>query len=198
MPGKTCKRPKVDPTVMGESKTLDTLLQLVGSGGTCIHTAAELARAFQHDAQFEIHEGLKKLASCGNSGLSAQNGERDFRRFTRGAYGFELEPYTIKLTLEVPLTQRRFFILVEVSPSHSPFSFPPCWLDSSTSPSQVPGADDPEECDVSVLLPHEVFGALYASHQAKGDWKRKTNINWHISYIFFPSSQGGLKKINKH
>ena len=95
MPGQPCKRPKVDPTVVGESKTLDTLLQLVGSGGTCIHTAAELARAFQQDAQFSVHEGLKKLASCGNSGLSAQNGERDFRRFTRGAYGMELEPYTI-------------------------------------------------------------------------------------------------------
>lgn len=33
---------------------------------------------------------------------------------------------------------------------------------------QVPGETEPQETDAAVLLPHEVFGALYGTSQAQG------------------------------
>ena len=64
-------------------------------------TVAEVARAVEEDSH-QLSTGLQKLAHFGAHGKCAGNTERDFQRWVRGAYGFELEPYTIKLTLEEP------------------------------------------------------------------------------------------------
>jgi len=81
-----------------ESHTVKTLLDLMSRGNTHINTAAEVARAMQHDGL--INEPLKAFTSCGASGACPQNTERDFHKWMRGAWGVELEPYYIKLNLE--------------------------------------------------------------------------------------------------
>ena len=91
------------PSVQGKgiSATFDKLLELVGTGSSNVITASEIARAMEQDS-FPISHDLKRLANCGTHGANTSNTERDFRRMVRGAYGFNLEPYTIKLTLDEP------------------------------------------------------------------------------------------------
>ncbi|CAK9118510.1 unnamed protein product [Durusdinium trenchii] len=98
----SAKRIRPEPSSFRESALLHKLLELVGNGGSHVATATEIARAAEIDFPHPLPDGLKKLASCGAHGACASNTERDFRRWTRGAYGFRLEPYPIKLTLEVP------------------------------------------------------------------------------------------------
>jgi len=97
-----------------ESHTVKTLLDLMSRGNTHINTAAEVARAMQHDGL--INEPLKAFTSCGASGACPQNTERDFHKWMRGAWGVELEPYYIKLNLEEPhlrLVEMSVFFLEE-------------------------------------------------------------------------------------
>lgn len=91
------------PSVQGKgmSATFDKLLELVGTGSSNVITASEIARAMEQDS-LPISHDLKRLANCGTHGANTSNTERDFRRMVRGAYGFNLEPYTIKLTLDEP------------------------------------------------------------------------------------------------
>ena len=91
------------PSVQGmcTSATFDKLLHLVGTGASNVITASEIARAMEQDS-LPLSDDLKRLANCGTHGANASNTERDFRRMVRGAYGFNLEPYTIKLTLDEP------------------------------------------------------------------------------------------------
>ena len=87
---------------MGKSQTFDKLLELVGTGAANVSTATEIARTVEADFALSPSSGLGKLAKCGAHGACCQNDERDFRRLVKGAYGMNLEPYTIKLTLEAP------------------------------------------------------------------------------------------------
>ena len=95
---KRCKR---DPIGVGQSATLDKLLELVGKGDAHVQTMADVARAVSLDFPNSIHSGLQKLAGCGANGNQDGNTERDFQRLVRGSNGFFLEPYNIKLTLQV-------------------------------------------------------------------------------------------------
>lgn len=97
--GRVSKR-RVKLDSLPESRTVKTLLDLMSRGNTHISTAAEVARAMQHDGL--TNEPLKAFTSCGASGASPQNTERDFHKWMRGAWGVELEPYYIKLNLEEP------------------------------------------------------------------------------------------------
>lgn len=101
MPGEPSrKRQRADPITVGKSQTFDKLLELVGTGGANISTATEIARTVEADFALPPSSGLVKLAKCGAHGACSQNDERDFRRLVKGAYGMNLEPYTIKVTLE--------------------------------------------------------------------------------------------------
>lgn len=90
-----------------ESVTLTKLLELVGKGETHVSTAAEIARAVEYDSNHEVAKGLHKLAACGNNGNCPSNTERDFRRFVKDSFLLKVEPYIIKLVLEVPHHQVR-------------------------------------------------------------------------------------------
>ena len=148
----------------GTSATFDKLLHLVGTGASNVTTASEIARAMELDA-FPLSHDLKRLANCGTHGANTSNTERDFRRIVRGAYGFNLEPYTIKLTLDEPqfIYQNVYFwgtyptILITICATQ---------LRPKSSFSQVPGETDPQQSDAYALLPPEVFGAVYKTSQA--------------------------------
>lgn len=62
--------------------------------------AIELAGGVLHDHAIP-HEAIKAFASLGANGRHLQNGERDLHRWMRTLYGFQLEPYTILLGLQV-------------------------------------------------------------------------------------------------
>ena len=97
---KRCKR---EPVVSDKSLILDTLLELVGRGDAHAQTAAEIARAVDIESSHTAHPKLQQLAACGAYGKHDGNTARDFNRFLRGFNEFNVEPYTIKLTLQVPL-----------------------------------------------------------------------------------------------
>lgn len=103
MPGKAEER-NVEgglSSTQGDS-TYNKLLHLVGIGSSHVTTAAELARTIEDDFKRALPPKLKQLANCGARGACDGNIERDFQRMVKGAYGFEIEPYTIQLTLEDP------------------------------------------------------------------------------------------------
>ena len=111
--GENAKRCKREPIASGKSSLLDTLLDLVGRGGAHIETAAEIARAVEADSSsntiHQIHQGVRQLAACGSHGKHNQNTERDFQRMLRGANGLQLQPYNIKLRLQVSQMNKSFF-----------------------------------------------------------------------------------------
>lgn len=97
------KRCKLGPVSSGQSLLFDTLVDMVGRGSAHVETAAEIARAVEVDsASHPIHDGVRQLAACGSHGKHSQNTERDFQRLLRGANGLQLQPYNIKLKLQVP------------------------------------------------------------------------------------------------
>ena len=149
-----------------ESHTVKTLLDLMSRGNTHINTAAEVARAMQHDGL--INEPLKAFTSCGASGACPQNTERDFHKWMRGAWGVELEPYYIKLNLEEPHLR-----LVEMSVFFGGKGFQTWFLQITSYPQgtskscQVDFSEVPVEVDTAVLLPHEVLHAISAGSRDK-------------------------------
>ena len=107
--GDNAKRCKREPIASGKSLLLDTLLDLVGRGGTHVETAAEIARAVEADSN-RVHQGVRQLAACYSHGKHNQNTERDFQRLLRGANGLQLEPYTIKMKLQVSQINQSFLL----------------------------------------------------------------------------------------
>ena len=101
---KRCKR---EPVASGKSVVLDKLLELVGRGDAHAQTVAEIARAVDVESSHTVHPKLQQLAACGGSGKHDGNTARDFQRFLRGFNGFNVEPYTIKLTLQVLLAMQK-------------------------------------------------------------------------------------------
>lgn len=102
----------------GQSAVLDKLLELVGKGDTFVQTAAEIARAVDLDSHDPVHPSLQRLAACGSYGKHDGNTERDFQRLVRGSNGFNLEPYSIKLMLQVLSVYK--IVLLYVFPCFSP------------------------------------------------------------------------------
>ena len=147
--------------MLPESKTVNKLLTLVGRGGTHVSVAHDIAQTVRNDGL--ENPTLAAFTSCGTFGLNDQNTERDMQRWLRGLWGFELEPYEIKLQLQVRLVKRicsykfpRFFL------TSSHYS-----LNSDLPPIKVNYSDQPVEVPAWVLLPHEVLHSLSQwRHQA--------------------------------
>ena len=75
------------------------LLGLVGRGTANVSTAASIART-------AVDEGLKvpaleRLAKVGACGEFDNNAERDVHRLLKGLWGMDVEPYDIRLHLQV-------------------------------------------------------------------------------------------------
>ena len=102
MPGEhRAHRHKPAFDVCQQSATVNTLLDLIGKGYAHVSLATEVARAVITDAPQEPSSAIACLASCGTYGKNASNEERDFMNWTKGCYGFELEPYMVELMLQV-------------------------------------------------------------------------------------------------
>lgn len=111
MPGEPERKIDRKLSSTGTSATYDKLLHLVGTGATHVTTVAEIARAMEVDSAHPLPRKLQDLANCGAHGSCDGNVERDFQRMVRGAYGFELQPYLVKLTLEDSWLIKTWFIL---------------------------------------------------------------------------------------
>lgn len=120
--GSTAKRCKQQAVAAGQSAVLDTLLDLVGKGSAHIETVAQIARAVKSDSQQPVHEGLQRIAACGAHGKHDANTERDFQRLLRGSNDFFVEPYSIRLTLQVtpPRSSNSCFFCFRPSPCPLP------------------------------------------------------------------------------
>ena len=95
---KRCKRESI---ASNQSAVLDKLLELVGKGDAHVQIAADFARAVVEDCPNAAHPGIHHIAACGANGKFDGNTERDFQHLVRGFNGLSLEPYTIKLRLQV-------------------------------------------------------------------------------------------------
>ena len=93
------KRPRLSS--MNDSLVSEKLLNMIGRGTTHISQAVELARVCQADGLQA--ESLRVLAGLGAGGQHDQNIERDLHRQVCGLWGFQLEPYEIKLRLNAAL-----------------------------------------------------------------------------------------------
>ena len=86
------------------SHTANQLLDDIGKGSSTVTAAARLARQMGKD---NMHcPAVATLGTLGASGKYEQNLERDLHRWTRGVHGVHLEPYKIKLPLEVICLKR--------------------------------------------------------------------------------------------
>ena len=75
-------------------------MELVGRGEAHISTAAEIARVIR--SEFDgASKGIRNLASCGTDGKHESNTERDFWTWAKGAYDFHVQPYPIRVLLQV-------------------------------------------------------------------------------------------------
>lgn len=83
-----------------QSKTVDTLLELVGRGRVSITAACEIADGVRCDHQMP-HRAIQAFASLGAEGKHPQNFERDLHRWLRNVFGLQLEVYSIELDLQV-------------------------------------------------------------------------------------------------
>ena len=166
---KRCKRESVSSN---QSAILDKLLELVGKGDTHLQTAADFARAVVEDCPNAAHPGIHHIAACGANGKFDGNTERDFQRLVRGFNGLSLEPYTIKLRLQVLRCYfSNFWFYGGLNFAQKCFLSTPApssnFRDSQYCQAQVEKDENPQTVAASVLLPHEVFGALYRMGEPK-------------------------------
>ena len=99
-----------------ESKTVSKITDLVGRGKMSVSAACELAGEIVSDHQIP-HEAIRAFASLGANGKHPQNAERDLHRWLRALYGFKLEPYVIKMSLQVD-NQKETMVPVRVLLPH--------------------------------------------------------------------------------
>lgn len=83
---------------MKQSKTVDTLLDLVGRGRIDVACATDVARAVLGDGV--DHEAIQKLASLGAFGDCQSNAERDLHRWLCNLFGLKLQPYKVWIDLK--------------------------------------------------------------------------------------------------
>ena len=157
LPGR--KRPKLSE--LPQSQTLTSLLRLVGRGGADVAVATSLARAVISDGLDA--PDLKCLASCGSDGRHDSNSERDLHRWLKDMWGLNVQPYPIRLELQVawPFLFKAFCLVVE---KHS---FRHAEMKLSALCSQVDFADEATEVVAWTLLPHELFDAVHRMNRAK-------------------------------
>lgn len=82
-----------------------------------------------------------------------------------GQMGLQLQPYNIKLRLQVSQINKSFFLNL-VSHFPCPIQRPPRFS-TRIGAAQVEQDEDPRVVEASVLLPHEVFGALHSVSKHK-------------------------------
>lgn len=93
-----------------ESQTVNTLTNMIGRGRISISGAAGLARSIVADHEIP-HEALKAFSTLGAEGAHDGNCERDLHRWLRNLWNFNLEPYTIRVNLDVTCTLWCFFLI---------------------------------------------------------------------------------------
>ena len=81
---------------------MESLIEKVGRGALHVSGAQEIAAFMAEEAgsMGAIIPALKALGSLG--GGHTGNVERDWNRWLKGLYGFELEPYKLSFDLKVP------------------------------------------------------------------------------------------------
>ena len=79
---------------------LSTRLLILWDVARCQFLRPVLAGEIVSDHQLP-HEAIRAFASLGANGKHPQNAERDLHRWLRALYGFKLEPYVLKMSLQV-------------------------------------------------------------------------------------------------
>lgn len=98
------KRQRVED--LASSKTVEKLTDLVGRGKMSVSGATELAQSIVSDHELP-HQAIRAFSSLGTNGAHPQNAERDLHRWLDRIYGCQLQPYTIKLGLQLDTTKVR-------------------------------------------------------------------------------------------
>ena len=101
---------------LDRSRTVEKLIELVGRGRCSIATAADVSQCVVADGV--AHDALQAFSSLGNHGAFPGNYERDMRTWLKKLFNFSLEPYCVRMNLEVPLDKRSnivFFFYPEVA-----------------------------------------------------------------------------------
>lgn len=96
------KRQKIE--ALGESQTVKKLTELIGRGKVSVAAACELSQAICLDHPLP-HGAIKAFGSLGTNGLHPQNAERDLHRWLKSLFGFKLQPYTLRLGLQINSTK---------------------------------------------------------------------------------------------
>ena len=91
------KRRKLDSCY--DSKTREKLLNMVGRGRISVAGAVDLASSMIDDGM--VQDAIQRFASLGCQSQYPANTERDLHRSIKGLFGFQLEPYTVWMNLQV-------------------------------------------------------------------------------------------------
>jgi len=91
------KRRKLDSCY--DSKTCEKLLNMVGRGRISVAGAVDLASSMIDDGM--VQDAIQRFASLGCQNQYPANTERDLHRSIKGLFGFQLEPYTVWMNLQV-------------------------------------------------------------------------------------------------
>lgn len=95
-----CARKRSRLEDLEESNTVGKLTDMIGRGKISVAAATELAQGVCADHKLP-HAAIQAFASLGCGGQHPQNSERDLHRWVRNLYGIELEPYVLKLGLQI-------------------------------------------------------------------------------------------------
>lgn len=86
---------------------------MIGGGKAHVHTLVSMAQSQFMDALnsgADIPETIQSFASLGGWGAHSQNEERDLHRWLKNLHQISLEPYFLKLKLEVGMHKGHFLI----------------------------------------------------------------------------------------
>lgn len=101
-----CGRKRQRLEDLGPSHTVDKLTELVGRGKLSVAAATDLAQSIVSDHQMP-HQAIRAFSSLGSEGRHPQNAERDLHRWLKNVYGCQLQPYTMKVGLQLDCTKVR-------------------------------------------------------------------------------------------
>lgn len=82
------------------SKTVETLIDMVGRGRISVTGAVDLANSIIGDGM--DHKTVSSLASLGSFNQHPGNNERDLFRWLKEISGISLSPYPVTMNLQVP------------------------------------------------------------------------------------------------
>ena len=90
------KRQKLVHMAVPDQDTVNTLLEKVGEGKSCIVDQVDVARSLEREGR--ASNAMKALGSLG--GDHGKNVERDLHRWVEGLLGRPVQPYYLHLELE--------------------------------------------------------------------------------------------------